>query len=159
MKHFTSHEDIKRKIITLSDAKKITGDIIFTNGCFDLIHTGHILNFQDAKRLGGTLVVGINSDASVTRIKRVPLQDELRRALTVAAFDCVDYVIVFTEDTPCTLIETLRPKFYVKGGDYTLDTLNQDVRKGAEAVGAEIVFIPYILDHSTTSLLEKMKKK
>lgn len=128
--------------------------IVFTNGCFDLLHAGHVILLQKARRLGDCLVVGLNSDASVRRLKgpQRPLANEHDRAVVLSALDCVDYVTFFNEDTPQALIEKLKPTVLVKGGDYAL---NQIV--GRELV-RRVVRIPLVRGRSTSALVGKILK-
>jgi D-beta-D-heptose 7-phosphate kinase / D-beta-D-heptose 1-phosphate adenosyltransferase len=128
--------------------------IVFTNGVFDIIHAGHIKLLEQAKKLGDRLVVAINSDASVRRLKgdSRPINDEETRAHTLRQFSCVDEVIVFHEDTPYDLIEELKPSIIVKGGDYTKDQVI-----GSELVD-EVVIIPLEQGYSTTNILGKINE-
>lgn len=133
-------------------------EVCFTNGCFDLIHTGHIRYLEEAAGLGDKLVVGINADASVSRLKgkHRPIKDEETRALLLSAFSFIDMVVVFTEDTPLKLIEQVSPDVLVKGGDWTVDQI-----VGSEhvmALGGEVKSLQFVPGHSTTSLEEKIKK-
>ncbi|RMG24679.1 MAG: D-glycero-beta-D-manno-heptose 1-phosphate adenylyltransferase [Bacteroidetes bacterium] len=131
--------------------------IIFTNGCFDLLHLGHIDYLERAKQLGGKLVLGLNSDASVRRIKgpKRPLMDENTRARMLAAMEFVDAVIIFEEDTPIPLLLQLKPDVLVKGGDYRLDEIvgHEEV----QAYGGEVQRVPFLEGYSTTGMLEKLK--
>jgi rfaE bifunctional protein nucleotidyltransferase chain/domain len=133
--------------------KFLNQKIVFTNGCFDILHRGHIEYLSQARDLGQVLVIGINSDASVRRIKGEgrPVQDETSRALVLASLRFVDAVILFDEDTPQDLIELVQPEVLVKGGDYTEETI-----VGAEFVkarGGEVVTIPLVEGYSTSSIL------
>jgi rfaE bifunctional protein nucleotidyltransferase chain/domain len=138
---------------------KIKGErIVFTNGCFDIIHSGHIHTLSEAKALGAKLIVGINSDDSVKRLKgtKRPILSEDERALIVAALSFVDYVILFEEDTPFNLIKNLIPHILVKGGDYTIDEI-----VGADIVlkhGGSVEMIPFLSGFSTTNTIEKIIK-
>lgn len=130
--------------------------VVFTNGCFDLLHPGHVKLLTSARRLGDVLVVGLNSDASVKRLKgdSRPVLLEHDRAQVLGSLDAVDFVVVFDEDTPESLIRTVRPDVLVKGGDYTEETV-----VGApfvRAYGGDVVLIPFVLGHSTTALLSKL---
>ena len=130
--------------------------IVFTNGCFDLLHPGHVYTLTHAKALGEVLVVGINSDASVKRLKgeQRPILNELERATVLAALEAVDYVITFEEDTPLQLIRALQPDILVKGGDWSAETVvgKEDV----EARGGQVVLIPYQTGASTTGIIERV---
>ncbi|HVM98555.1 MAG TPA: D-glycero-beta-D-manno-heptose 1-phosphate adenylyltransferase [Candidatus Acidoferrales bacterium] len=132
--------------------------IVFTNGCFDLIHPGHIRYLRAAKRLGDKLVVGLNSDASVQRLKGPsrPLVSQRDRAEVVAALEMVDYVTVFNEDTPLTLIKAVQPDVLVKGGDWTPDRIvGADVVK---ARGGKVRSLKFARGYSTTRLVEQITK-
>lgn len=129
--------------------------VVFTNGCFDILHVGHVTYLQAAKLLGDVLIVGINSDDSVRRLKGPsrPINNEADRSTVVAAVRSVDYTVIFDEDTPLELITELRPNVITKGGDYTPDTI-----VGAEFVrkqGGDVVVIPLVVGKSTTSIVQK----
>ena len=130
--------------------------IVTTNGCFDLLHWGHIKYLHDARALGDVLICGINADASVRRLKGPdrPIWDERVRALQLAGLACVDYVAVFVEDTPVRFVEAVRPDVHVKGGDYE----GRDVvEKGVvEKLGGRMVCVPLVPGFSTTGLIEKL---
>jgi len=155
----------QRKIKTLEDLMKsvaafgVTGEtIVFSNGCFDIVHLGHIHTLSEAKNLGTKLIVGINSDASIKRLKgeKRPIQSEDERALVIAAFEFVDFVIIFEEDTPLNLIENIIPNILVKGGDYKIDEI-----VGAEIVlknGGRVEMIPFLTGFSTTDTIAKILK-
>ncbi|MCX6234845.1 MAG: D-glycero-beta-D-manno-heptose 1-phosphate adenylyltransferase [Bacteroidetes bacterium] len=131
--------------------------IVFTNGCFDIIHLGHIDYLSKAADLGEVLIVGLNSDASVRRIKgpNRPLNDQIGRATVLASLYFVDAVVLFDEDTPYQLIQTVQPDILVKGGDYRLtDIVGYDVVK---AKGGEVFLIDFLHGYSSSSLLEKIK--
>src|SRR4029453_8391615 len=130
--------------------------IVFTNGCFDLLHVGHIQYLQQARAMGACLVVALNDDASVRLLKgeKRPLLPQDERARLLAALACVDYVTIFSEATPMALIEFLRPHILVKGGDYTLDTVVG--RKEVEAYGGEVRIVPYVSGVSTTGIIDSV---
>lgn len=130
--------------------------IVFTNGCFDLLHAGHIYVLTQAKALGDVLVVGINSDASVQRLKgpKRPILPEYERALVLAALAAVDYVTIFDEDTPQDLIMALQPNILVKGGDWSVDTVVGKAE--VESWGGQVVLIPYQEGRSTTNIVERI---
>lgn len=133
--------------------------IVFTNGCFDLLHLGHITYLQSAKMLGDLLVVGVNSDASVSRLKgpERPIKDESQRSSILAALECVDYVVMFEEDTPQRIIDELLPDILVKGGDYQVDEV-----VGSEVVkqhGGQVEIIEFLPGYSTSGILKKINMK
>jgi D-beta-D-heptose 7-phosphate kinase/D-beta-D-heptose 1-phosphate adenosyltransferase len=132
--------------------------LVFTNGCFELLHPGHVEYLHRARALGDALVVGLNSDASVRRLKGPsrPVVSERERALVLAGLASVDAVTLFGEDTPRELVARLLPDLLVKGGDYAA----ADVVGGEEVVaaGGEVVIVPYLEGHSTTSLLERIRQ-
>jgi D-beta-D-heptose 7-phosphate kinase/D-beta-D-heptose 1-phosphate adenosyltransferase len=131
---------------------------VFTNGCFDLMHVGHVKYLQEARKLGDLLVLGLNSDASIRRLKgeKRPLIDQSERAHIMSALNCVDYVVVFDEDTPLQLIETLRPDILVKGGDYDLDGVVG--RELVESYGGRVELIQFVDGSSTTHIINKILK-
>lgn len=160
------HENIYAKIVTLPTLEERLSElrraenkpvVVFTNGCFDLVHRGHVDYLSRARDLGDILVVGLNSDNSVKRLKGEsrPISNELSRASVLAAFGFVDYVVVFEEDTPLKLIETIVPDILVKGGDY-----NHNNVVGADFVekhGGRLELLSLIPGESTTRLVERMK--
>lgn len=131
--------------------------VVFTNGCFDLLHRGHVEYLFAARALGDCLVVGLNTDASVRRLKgpERPLVAESDRAVVIAALECVDAVTLFDEDTPRELIAALLPDVLVKGGDYTLDRIVG--REEVEAAGGEVRVLPFLDGRSTTSLIHRIR--
>lgn len=133
--------------------------IVFTNGCFDLLHAGHVEYLRQAAQEGDVLIIGLNSDASVTRLKGEgrPLQTQQARALTLAALSFVDVVVIFDEDTPYELIKTVQPHALVKGSDYRIEEIvGHDV---VLSRGGVVFTIPLVLGYSTTTLIEKIRKK
>lgn len=131
--------------------------IVFTNGCFDIIHAGHVQYLEQAQQLGDILVVGLNSDASVRRLKGSsrPINSEENRALVLAALQSVDYVIIFEEDTPYELIEAIQPDVLVKGGDWKeTEIVGSDIVK---AKGGKVISLPFREGLSTTNMIEKMR--
>ena len=131
--------------------------LCFTNGCFDLIHPGHVQYLEDVRALGDFLVVGLNSDASVARLKGPsrPLQDEWARAMILLGLRSVDAVIRFDEDTPLELITALQPDLLAKGGDYTPETVvGKDV---VEARGGRLVLVPFLPGHSSSTIVERIR--
>jgi D-beta-D-heptose 7-phosphate kinase/D-beta-D-heptose 1-phosphate adenosyltransferase len=137
-----------------------TGRLVFTNGCFDLLHPGHVQYLAAARALGDALVVGVNTDASVRRLSKGsgrPFVVETDRALVVAALASVDAVCLFDEDTPRELITALLPDVLVKGGDYELSGVVG--REEVEAAGGQVSIIPFVEGYSTTSLLERIRRE
>ncbi len=133
--------------------------IVFTNGCFDLLHVGHMRYLQQARALGDRLVLGLNDDASVRRLKgdKRPLITHTERASVLAALACVDYVTIFSEDTPLELIECVRPDVLVKGGDYTPETVVG--RDEVEAYGGEVALVPFVEGVSTTDIIDSVLQR
>jgi D-beta-D-heptose 7-phosphate kinase/D-beta-D-heptose 1-phosphate adenosyltransferase len=133
------------------------GTVVFTNGVFDLIHPGHVDVLEAARSQGDALIVGVNSDASVRRLKGEsrPVRSENDRAYVLAAMEAVDAVVLFTEDTPIELIRALRPDVLVKGGDYTPETVVG--RSEVESRGGRVVIVPLTAGHSTTSIIERLR--
>jgi D-glycero-beta-D-manno-heptose 1-phosphate adenylyltransferase len=132
--------------------------IVFTNGCFDLLHSGHLQYLAQAKNLGHQLVIGLNSDASTKRLKGAhrPINDEKSRSLMLAALVFVDAVVLFEEDTPLNLIQIIQPDILVKGGDYNISTI-----VGADLVqqkGGFVTTLPFLQGYSTTNIEEKILK-
>lgn len=134
------------------------GKLVFTNGCFDLLHPGHVQYLEEARALGDLLVVGLNSDASVARLKGPsrPLQDQWARARVLLGLRSVDAVILFAEDTPISLITALRPDVLVKGGDYRPDGVVG--REAVEAAGGRLVLLPFLPGHSTSAIADRIKR-
>ena len=130
--------------------KKENKKIVFTNGCFDLLHIGHVSLFQKAKTLGDVLIVAINSDASLAQLKgpKRPLVSQTDRTQILAALSCIDYVVVFNEQTPCELLSKLKPDILVKGGDYKIEDI-----VGKEFV-KEVYRYPLVEGKSTTKLIK-----
>jgi D-beta-D-heptose 7-phosphate kinase/D-beta-D-heptose 1-phosphate adenosyltransferase len=130
--------------------------VVFTNGCFDLLHVGHVRSLEEARALGDRLIVGVNSDASVRRLKgrSRPVTPARQRAEVLAALACVDGVVVFGQDTPLSLIRALRPDVLAKGGDWAMDEIVG--REDVEHWGGAVVRLREIPDLRTTSLLRKL---
>ena len=157
-----SNIDIERKIVGrdffIENTYKLHRQkVVFTNGCFDVLHFGHVHYLLEAKKLGDILVVGLNSDDSVRRLKGPsrPINGEKERAFVLAALSCVDYVVLFEEDTPGNLIKTVQPDVLVKGGDYQLENI-----VGADFVmqnGGTVTTIPFVEGYSSTHILEQLK--
>ena len=132
--------------------------IVFTNGCFDILHAGHVTYLEAAKAQGDVLVLGLNTDESVRRLKgpERPINNELDRAKVVGALQAVDYVVLFGEQTAEVVIAEVKPDIYVKGGDYTLDTLPE--AKIVQSYGGKVAFIDMVEGRSTTNIINKIKK-
>ncbi|MRR53471.1 MAG: D-glycero-beta-D-manno-heptose-7-phosphate kinase [Deltaproteobacteria bacterium] len=160
-----SHEhqdsDIKIKNLDalascIEEEKRKGKRIAFTNGCFDLLHVGHVKYLQKARTYGDLLILGLNSDASIRRLKgeKRPLIGQSERAHILAALDCIDYVVIFDEDTPIRLLETLRPHVLVKGADYTPDrVVGKDL---VESYGGRVELVEFVDGKSTTNIIEKI---
>jgi rfaE bifunctional protein nucleotidyltransferase chain/domain len=139
-------------------ARALGRRFVFTNGCFDVIHPGHVALLSEARKLGSFLLVGINSDRSIRSLKGDgrPIQGEKARALVVSSLKPVDGVILFDEETPLELIRELLPDILVKGGDYTRDqVVGRDVVEGA---GGRVVIVPLLPGHSTSGIVEKLRR-
>lgn len=154
------------KILSLSDMRQHADEIrqagqklVLTNGCFDLLHLGHVRYLQEARRLGDILVVAVNGDQSVRALKGEgrPLNGEEDRAEVLAALECVDYITIFAEPRVTGVIEALRPAIYVKGGDYTPETLDPDEVSALKKVGAEIRTLALVPGKSTSAIIARMK--
>jgi len=131
--------------------------VVFTNGCFDLLHPGHVRYLAEARALGDVLIVALNSDRSVRLLKGEgrPILDEQERAEVVASLQAVDYVIIFDEETPRKLIGELLPDVLVKGGDWALDEIIG--RDEVESAGGRVLSLPYVQGSSTTDIIERIK--
>ena len=158
--------DFSKKILTAStlvswreDLRLRGRKLVATNGCFDLLHLGHASYLQQARGLGDALLVGITSDANVRQLKGAgrPVNGEADRAGLIAALESVDGVYVFAELDARHFLETARPDIYAKGGDYTLETINQDERRLLEQLGVKIVILPEVPGKSTSATLNKLK--
>jgi rfaE bifunctional protein nucleotidyltransferase chain/domain len=137
---------------------KLPRPLVFTNGVFDILHRGHASYLAQARDLGASLVVGVNSDSSVKMLGKGddrPINSEADRQALLAALASVDLVVLFTEQTPAQLIEKIRPDIYVKGGDYEIDTLEET--RVVKTWGGKAVAIPFIYERSTTTLLGKIR--
>jgi rfaE bifunctional protein nucleotidyltransferase chain/domain len=134
--------------------------LVVTNGCFDILHLGHVTYLENARGLGDTLLVGVNADAAVRGLKGAgrPVNVETDRAAVLAALESVDGVCLFTGSTATDFLAAAQPDIYVKGGDYTLETLNPDERRAVETAGGKIVLVPLVPGKSTTGVLEKISK-
>lgn len=150
-----AHNELAQAV---ASAKASNRRIVFTNGCFDLLHIGHVRYLQAARALGDLLVVGVNSDASVRALSKGPdrpIVQEQQRAEVLAALACVDYVTIFTEPDPLTLITRIQPDILVKGGDWTPDRIIG--REVVERNGGRVLSIPLIPDISTTTLVRRIR--
>ena len=150
-----SLEELEKNV---SAWKQAGEDVVFTNGCFDIIHRGHIEVLAQTADLGDRLIIGLNSDTSIKKIKEKdrPIINEDSRAILLAALSFVDAIILFSEDTPINLIRTLVPDILAKGGDYKIETI-----VGHEIVqenGGEVILVPFIDGFSSTNIIEKIKK-
>jgi rfaE bifunctional protein nucleotidyltransferase chain/domain len=134
--------------------------LVVTNGCFDILHLGHVTYLETARNFGDALLVGINSDNATRQLKGAgrPVNSENDRAAVLAALESVDGVCIFTDATATKFLAAAQPDIYVKGGDYTLDTLNQDERRAVESAGGKIILVPFVPGKSTTLLLEKISR-
>jgi len=144
-----------RKAVRASGKK-----LVVTNGCFDILHLGHVSYLESARNLGDALLVGVNGDEAARQLKGAgrPVNSEADRAAVLAALASVDGVCIFAEKTAVKFLSAAQPDIYAKGGDYTLDTLNQDERRAVESAGGKIVIIPLVPGKSTTALLEKISR-
>jgi D-beta-D-heptose 7-phosphate kinase/D-beta-D-heptose 1-phosphate adenosyltransferase len=133
--------------------------IVFTNGCFDLLHTGHLRYLEKAKALGDLLVVGVNSDSSVQRLKgpERPILPLAERMEILSGLECVDYIISFDESTPLELISFLKPTLLIKGGDWTEETTVG--REVVEGLGGKVVILPFLEGNSTTTIIQTILKR
>lgn len=133
--------------------------IVFTNGCFDILHCGHIAYLNRAKALGDILVIGINTDDSIRRLKGSsrPINTLSDRVQVLAALSCIDHIIAFDDDTPCNLVRAVRPDVFVKGGDYTREMLPE--APIVEALGGTVQILPYLENRSTTSIIERIQQR
>ena len=159
---------MKKKILSAEQARALGKEmrdngrkLVFTNGCFDLVHVGHVRYLQAARALGDALLVAINGDESVRALKGEgrPLNPAEDRAELIAALESVDHVVIFPEVRATQLLEIVWPAIYVKGGDYTKDTLHAEERLTLERIGGEIRILPFEKGHSTSGLLEKIKQQ
>lgn len=159
--------DFQSKIVPIDqlpawrDVFRKTGrTLVVTNGCFDILHLGHVTYLEAARNQGDALLIGCNGDAGVRELKGPsrPVNSETDRSGVLAALESVSAVSIFPESRAIRFLSLAQPDIYVKGGDYTLDTLNQDERRVVEQNGGRFVFIPFVPGKSTTGLLEKISK-
>jgi rfaE bifunctional protein nucleotidyltransferase chain/domain len=134
--------------------------LVVTNGCFDVLHLGHVTYLEAARNLGDMLLIGLSGDDSVQQLKGAnrPINNERDRAAVLAALESVSGVCIFSEKTATRFLSIARPDLYVKGGDYTLETLNQEERRTVERAGGKITILPFVPGKSTTALLEKISR-
>jgi D-glycero-beta-D-manno-heptose 1-phosphate adenylyltransferase len=158
--------EVQKKITTVARLKPVLAEarqrgkrVVFANGCFDLVHVGHVRYLQSARTLGDILVVGLNSDASVEKLKGSgrPLQTGAARAEIVASIECVDYVILFDAPTVDGLLNELRPDVHAKGTDYTADTVPE--RQTVRSYGGDVAIVGDPKQHSTRDLIESILSK
>lgn len=144
--------------IIVEEAKMQGKVVVFTNGCFDILHVGHLRYLQEAKRQGDILIVGVNSDLSVKRLKGKdrPVNSEEDRAEMLCGLAAVDYTVLFEEDTPMELLEELKPSIHVKGGDYTKEELPET--RIVEKHGGEVRILDFVEGKSTTNIVRKIQK-
>jgi D-beta-D-heptose 7-phosphate kinase/D-beta-D-heptose 1-phosphate adenosyltransferase len=158
----------KRKIVSTTELQQelrcVTSNktIVFTNGCFDIIHKGHISYLRESRELGDILIIGLNSDKSIKRLKgsERPLNNQDDRAFVLEAMDFVDYIVIFDQDTPLDLINTIKPDIYTKAGDYTLDNIIGP-GIGADNItsyGGEVRLIEFQSGYSSTAIINTIKK-
>ncbi len=150
--------DLANFLKVRKELKEHNKKLVFTNGCFDILHRGHIEYLKQAKSLGDFLLIGLNSDSSVKKIKgdSRPINKEIDRAIVLDSLKDVDGVVIFTEDTPYNIIKEILPDFLVKGGDWAEDRI-----VGADIVkktGGKVISLKYVDDYSTTGILDKLKK-
>lgn len=162
----TSEYTYRKKVYTLKELAGKTAElraagktIVFTNGCFDILHRGHIQYLRESRKLGDVLIVGLNSDESVRRLKGEgrPMNPEADRAYLLEALDFVDYIVIFNENTPLELINRLKPDYYTKGGDYDIRNvigpgLGSDI---VEKYGGHVILTDFLEGYSTTSMIDK----
>lgn len=146
-------------VLIIDELKTQSKKIVFTNGCFDIIHAGHVDYLTKAKQLGDYLIIGLNSDNSVSELKgpNRPINNQQDRAAVLSGLKPVDFVVLFEEQTPFNLINSLKPDILVKGGDYTIENIvGSDI---VEKNGGKVIVIPFVKGKSTTNIIEKIKEK
>jgi len=151
--------DIQSFLAAREEMKRAGNRLVFTNGCFDLLHAGHVRYLSEARALGDALVVALNSDRSVRELKGEgrPILNEQERAEVIAALEAVDYVVIFDEETPRELITALLPDVLVKGGDWPLDEIVG--RDEVEAAGGRVLSLPYVEGSSTSDIIERIRNR
>ena len=154
------------RIVTAEELARLRDEVdhagrrlVFTNGCFDLLHAGHVRYLQQARELGDALAVGLNSDRSVRELKGEgrPINRQDDRAEVLAALGCVDYVVIFDGKRATDVLRTVRPHVYAKGGDYTPDSLDPEERAALAEAGSGIKILPLVPGRSTTSVVERLR--
>jgi D-beta-D-heptose 7-phosphate kinase/D-beta-D-heptose 1-phosphate adenosyltransferase len=156
----TSHKTVDRQAAArwVKDLRRENKLVVFTNGCFDLLHPGHVAYLEEARSQGDALIVGLNTDASVARLNKGPgrpVTSEADRGRVLAALACVDRVVLFDENTPLALITLLQPDILVKGGDYQLhEIVGRDV---VEARGGKVLTLPFVAGYSTSTLIDRIR--
>ena len=158
-----SLENLKtaEEMASIRDSLEAQGKkLVFTNGCFDLLHVGHVRYLQQSRELGDALVVAVNGDASVRALKGLtrPINSELDRAEVLAALDCVSYVTIFPGIRATEVVKAVRPQVYAKGGDYTIESLDQEERVVFEGLGSRICILPLVPGKSTTAIIRKWQR-
>ncbi|MCX7770276.1 MAG: D-glycero-beta-D-manno-heptose 1-phosphate adenylyltransferase [Proteobacteria bacterium] len=147
----------RKEITIIADRLSEKGKIIvFTNGCFDIIHSGHIKYLYEAKKLGDILIIGLNSDSSIKKIKgeKRPIVNEQERAYVLSALEMVDFIVIFDEETPYELIKAVKPHVLVKGGDWDIEKIvGKDI---VESYGGRVLNIPFVEGKSTTNIIERV---
>jgi len=156
MAKILNDNEIKNEISKIKSQNK---KIVFTNGCFDILHIGHVRYLEQSKSFGDILIVGLNSDLSVKKLKGPtrPINNESDRAELLCALRCVDYVTIFNENSPINLIEKIKPDIYTKGADYTIETLPE--AKTVMENNGKVEFIKFVEGKSTTNIVNKINSK
>lgn len=154
MEKLIEKENLDKIIKKLKSENK---KIVFTNGCFDILHAGHVRYLKESKKFGDILIVGLNSDISVKKIKGEsrPINPEMDRAEVLAGLEAVNYIVLFDETSPVKLLEEIKPDIYTKGADYTVETLPE--AKTVLSYGGKIEFIKFLEGRSTTKIIDKIK--
>jgi len=167
MNQGTSFQPTAGKVVSLEEAaaraaacRRAGKTVVYANGCFDLLHLGHVRTLECAKRLGDVLIVGVNADESARQLKGPgrPVFGERERAELVAALECVDLVVIFPELSSLPVLQALKPEVWVKGGDYLLETVNQEERAFVESYGGRLELSERVPGASTTEITERVKK-
>lgn len=157
MGKLVSQQEIVSIVKELQNSEKT---VVTTNGCYDILHVGHVRYLQKSKEYADYLVVMLNSDSSVKKNKgeNRPVNTELDRAEILCALSCVDYVVIFEEKSPCDLLDKIKPKFHTKGADYTLETLPKEEHDVIINNNIDVKFIEFVQGKSTTNTIKKMKQ-